>query len=491
MINKFKDFLKKLSRKRNSDLSDQDEFLDEGDMPQDLPEEDKTGETLLPEMSKPSWKEKFKISLPSFSFRKKKQQDMESDLEDETPDELPEEDLIEAAKPSWREKLSLSLPKFGRKKHIEEEEEEGTNDSIRPTGLSHSFKDKLFTTVTNVRTRLGGMNTKEWKLPEGMKNKNKDSLVSLSPNLSKSIEKFLSRDARETIHQVSLAVLVFTFTYTLGKVTALFLKGAPVTDSARDYVVALDLEDDFNPNTLSQVKTINIFRTNTGLGKKPQVADTKCEEAQQPSRLPIKLVNTIVLQDTVKSLASVQVRGDRQLQEVREGDQISNLAKIFKISRLEILVKNLESGVCESITSDKARETRSPISVMTPAQSRAFVAAKKMPGIENEGNRFNISKQLLDEKMKDIASILTQARAIKIQNPDGTLAFKLTEMDPAGIFPYLGLQDQDIITSINGKPIYDMNEVMSLFARIKNLEKLQLGIRREGTDSVLDYNIKK
>jgi type II secretory pathway component PulC len=97
----------------------------------------------------------------------------------------------------------------------------------------------------------------------------------------------------------------------------------------------------------------------------------------------------------------------------------------------------------------------------------------------------------LDERLKDIASILTQARAVKIQNPDGTLAFKMTEMDPQGIFPYLGLQDQDIITSINGKPIYDLNEVMGLFARIKNMDKLQLGIKREGSESMLDYNIKK
>ena len=114
-----------------------------------------------------------------------------------------------------------------------------------------------------------------------------------------------------------------------------------------------------------------------------------------------------------------------------------------------------------------------------------------MAGIENVGNKFTISKALLDEKMKDISAILTQARAIKIQNPDGTMAFKMTEMDPQGIFPYIGLQDQDIITSINGKPIYDMNEVMGLFSKIKNLDKLQLGIKREGSDSVLDYNIKK
>jgi len=93
--------------------------------------------------------------------------------------------------------------------------------------------------------------------------------------------------------------------------------------------------------------------------------------------------------------------------------------------------------------------------------------------------------------MKYISSILTQAKAIKIQNPDVTVSFKLTEMDPEGLFSYLGLQDQDIITSINGRPIYDMNEVMGLFGKIKNLDKLQLGVKREGSESVLDYNIKK
>jgi len=231
-----------------------------------------------------------------------------------------------------------------------------------------------------------------------------------------------------------LVLIVCAFTYSIGKTTALFLKGTPQIDSSKSYTVDIDLEKDFNPSTLSQVRSINIFRTNTGLGSKKNVADTKCDKAQQSSNLPIKLINTVVLQDSVKSLASVQIRGDRALQELREGEQISNLAKIFKITRLEILVKNLENGICESIESDKGRESRSPISVMSPSKSREFKANKKIAGIENVGNKFNISKNFLDDKMKDISSILTQAKAIKIQNPDGTMSFKLTEMDPEGLF---------------------------------------------------------
>lgn len=497
MINKIKDFLKnKLSRKSHTDFSDQDELLDqeisEDDLHEGLGEEDRTGEIPLPSEAidnevKPSWKDKFKVNIPAFS---KKNEATDLGDEDRTGDiPLPLEASEE--KPSWKDKLKISIPSLGRKSKAADEDRTGDISTPLIQDSKPSWKEKLSESVSGMRSKMGGVNVREWKIPEGFKSKTGDGLKLLSPSLSRGIEKFLSREARETIHQVSLVLIICLITYSLGKVTALVLRGAPAMDSAKDYTVAINLENDFNPGTLGQVRSINIFRTNTGLGGKKNVADTKCEEAQQASSLPIKLVNTIVLQDTVKSLASVQIRGDRDLQEVRVGDQISNLAKIFKITRLEMLVKNLESGVCESIASDKARETRSPISVMSPSQSREFKANKKMPGIENEGNKFKISKTLIDEKMKDIASILTQARAIKIQNPDGTISFKLTEMDPAGIFPYLGLQDQDIITSINGKPIYDMNEVMGLFARIKNLDALQLGVKREGSDSVQEYSIKK
>lgn len=416
MINKIKDFLKKISKKRSQDLTDQeDEFLDEG----------------LDESTSENSAQMSEDNTGEFHIQEK----------------------IEDHKPSVKEKLTGSFQ--------------------------------------NLRERLNSINLKEMKLPKKVTLPSKEGASLLSPNLSRLSEKFLSRSSREPIHQLSLVLLICGITYTCGKITALVLRGTPALDSAKDYTVSINLDNDFKAGTLNQVRSINIFRTGSAVKGKTKVADVKCDEAQQSSNLPIKLVNTIVLQDSIKSLASVQVRGDRSLQELREGDQIDNLAKIFKITRLEILVKNLENGVCESIASDKARETNSPISVMSPSQSREFRANKKMAGIENVGNKFSISKTLLDEKLKDIGAILTQARAIQIQNPDGSLSFKMTELDPNGIFPYLGLQDQDIITSINGKPIYDLNEVMGLFGRIKNLESLQLGIKREGSDSMQDYSIKK
>lgn len=455
MINKIKDFLKnKLKRKASQDSSDQDELLDDDGLNDELSAINSTN---------PGWRER-------------------QPEEDSTNPALKVQPTEDATNPSLRVQEDLSSPSV-----LDEAPLQNFDSSAPKAGL----KDRLTSSLTSVRSKLSAPSKlKSFSMPR-LPSKSDGSPL-LSPSLSKSIEKFLSRPSREPIHQFFLVLLISAITYTLGKVTALGLKGAPTFDNPRDYAVNIQVEEGFNASSLVQVKSINVFRTNAGKGgKKSNIADKKCFEAEQESSLPIKVLNTIVLQDQVKSLAAVQVRGDRDLQEVRIGDQISNMAEIFKITRLEILVKNLENGMCESIASDKARDMRSPISVMSPQASREFKKNKPIAGIENVGNKFTIQKQLLDEKLKDIASVLTQARAIKIQNPDGTLSFKMTELDPQGIFGYLGIQDQDIITSINGKPIYDMNEIMNLFARIKGLDNLSLGIKREGSESVQEYSIKK
>ncbi len=380
--------------------------------------------------------------------------------------------------------------KLGRKPPIDlpeddEQEDSSVVDLNTNTQYTNPFR-KLKTSRFGLKNLFG---MKTMKLPS-LQKKDGGGTV-LSPSLSKAIEKFYSRSSREPIHQAALVILICGLTWTIGKMAALALKGQPNFAAPREYAIDINLSNDFDPISLGQVRGINPFRTNSAGGKK-KIADTKCEEATQASNLPIKLVNTVVLQDSVKSLASVQIRGDRDLLEVRQGDKISNLAEVFKITRLGILFRNLENGVCESVTSEKGfARGGSPISIMSPSQSKSFKASKKMSGIENVGNKFQIKKGLLDEKMKDLQAILTQARGIPITNPDGTMSFKVVEIDPSGIFPYLGIQDGDIITSINGKPIYSLNEVMNLFGRIRNLDQLSLGIKREGTDSNQEYSIQK
>ncbi len=378
--------------------------------------------------------------------------------------------------------------RFGKKPDFDTDEFGEEDSSVVDLGTKTEFTNPF----RKLQTSRFGLNKffgpKAMKLPSLKKSDAGGPL--LSPGMSKGIEKFFSRSSREPIHQAALVILICGFTWSIGKMAALALKGPPTFSTPREYALNINLESDFSPIALNKVKGINPFRTNTTGRKKKELA--KCDDATRESELrQIKLENTVVLQDEVKSIASVQVSGERALLEVRQGDKIQDLAEVFKIGRLSMIIRNLSSMECELISSNKAASRGSPIAIMSPSQGAAFRASKKMSGIENVGNKFKIKKDLLDEKMKDLQGILTQARGIPIQNPDGTMAFKIVEIDPSGIFSYLGIQDGDIITSINGKPIYSLNEVMNLFGRIRNLDQLSLGIKREGNESVQDYSIQK
>ena len=138
---------------------------------------------------------------------------------------------------------------------------------------------------------------------------------------------------------------------------------------------------------------------------------------------------------------------------------------------------------------DKGRP--SPIALMSPAKSKAFTKNKtKIEGVENDGNKYTIEKGFLQDKMKNISDVLTQARGSQLTNPDGTLSFKIVDIEPGGLFSYLGIQNNDVITHINGKKISNLNEVMSLFGKISNVDKMNLTVTRGGDEVPLQYNIR-
>lgn len=311
--------------------------------------------------------------------------------------------------------------------------------------------------------------------------------------LGRMVQAVFDPDSRTRINQIAAITLSVVGIYGTGKMIALAIKGKESIVLSKVATQQLS-PSSINDNEITAIKNNNIFKTSSGASSTPLVSKTKkftpekCKRATRPTSLPVKLINTVVLQDSIKSVASVQVRG--KLESFREGENIQSMAKIDKITRLELIIKNLKSGECEVIRNDKVPRTTTPkISVMSPSQSRRYKRnQKKVKGITNDGNNFKIKKALLNDQLKDLSALLTQARAIKIENPDGTLSFKIVEIEPGSIFSTLGIQNEDVITHIGGDPIRSMNEIMSLFGKLRNLSSLQLRVNRMGSSSDLKYS---
>jgi len=406
---------------------------------------------------------------------------------------------------------------YDRDQYVEEElTNSKIEDAIDLDNSSLRFKDKLSHNFLRFKDKLGRFNRKKFQqltIDDSKQSDDDNTIVNkrqkkINETLTKaktSINKidwrnihkdFFNENKRNFIHKGFQIAVIFSFVFILGKNMAMLLKGADKNQAIANAQINIDESKLLTSDDVNNIKLSKIFKTDAQKptdNKKPVVNTiAKCEKATQRSSLPITLIHTIVLQDSVKSIASVQVRSSSKPDSLREGDKIQGIAQLGKIDRMKIIIKNLSSGGCEYVEAKQDESTRrsSPIAVMSPRQSKAFKRKEKVDGIENDGNEFTVEKTFLQDKLKDINSVLTQARGIQLTNPDGSLSFKIVEIQPGSVFSYLGIENNDIITEIGGKKINDLNQVMSLFGKISNLDKLNLKIKRNGEEVPLNYKFR-
>jgi len=311
----------------------------------------------------------------------------------------------------------------------------------------------------------------------------------------------LGKKYRNQIHKYFQATIIICVLVGVANTVSLLLSGSPdYRPLTKKHNVRFDKSNQISQSDINTLKNANLFKTEqvsqTDTPKK-NVANLNvpCKEATKKSSAGIKLISTIVLQDSVKSIASVQKRSSSSLEAVREGETIVSGYKLDRIESLQLIVKNLSTGECESIENEsrdrKLHRIQEP-TIYSRSQSNQYKKKlKNIKGIETDGNNFKISKKFLESKMEDIGAILTQAKGVPLRNPDGTISFKITEVDPGGVFAYLGIENNDIITQLNGQPIKSIDEVMNMIGTISNISNLSLSVSRGGEEKEQSYTIKE
>lgn len=453
---------------------------------------------------------KFKINF-SFLDRFKKKDSTESSestkSSEATQDEIPdtsdahqsEYDSDESPEDFAEKTLGgFNLNKF--RKQLQDAENEpaptGRTEDYEETDYNFKFEEMAIPGRPEIAKKF------KFKFPkfnrEAATNKIKASLSGKSA--ANNFEKFSWNDfvlrlfspyTRGKVHSLFIILLVITVTYMAGKNMALFFnKTAPVAKTSRPVQIPLE-KADTTIQDINKITSTNLFNAKesdkSSSTVKKDIDSIICLDAEKPTALQIKLLDTIVLQDSVKSVASVQMRGSSELTNVREGERLDQMAEVSKISRLKMILKNLETGDCEYAATESEAESAMPdIKVLSPKAGRALFKSNN-PNIRNTGNTFKIKKNYRDSMITNMSDILTQAKAVQITNPDGSLCFKMTEVVPGSLYTNLNIQENDVICNINGKKIDNLNELMGLLSRMKEIDQFQIGLKRNGMNENLEY----
>ena len=123
-------------------------------------------------------------------------------------------------------------------------------------------------------------------------------------------------------------------------------------------------------------------------------------------------------------------------------------------------------------------------SIVTSPQLRGHTP---LAGIRGNGNNFTVERNTLTQQMQR-PEFLTQA--LMVPNAGG--GFLVREIQPGSVYEKLGVRTGDVIRSVNGRPINNMEEVMKLYQQIGGVNQagsVSIEVMRGGRSESLQYNL--
>jgi type II secretory pathway component PulC len=106
---------------------------------------------------------------------------------------------------------------------------------------------------------------------------------------------------------------------------------------------------------------------------------------------------------------------------------------------------------------------------------------------------YKIAKSAIDDALSNMNSIVTQARVIPnfVGTGDERVVdgFRIYRIQPNSIFQYLGLNNGDVINSINGQPMDSVSKGLELFGSLKSETSFTLEITRKKNPLEMHYEV--
>jgi general secretion pathway protein C len=202
--------------------------------------------------------------------------------------------------------------------------------------------------------------------------------------------------------------------------------------------------------------------------------------------LPFNLVGTMILENHVRSLATIEDKSAQIVYPVRVDDEIPAKAKIVSIEAKKVVFVNIATGRREFVDIPEDPNAVAPKMVINARPSAA-----KGPGIEKlSATQFNISRNEVDKTLSDLNNVLTQARAVPNFENGAPAGYKLFQIVPGSIYDKLGLQNGDVIAGLNGNAINDPGKAFEMLSELKTQNHLELQVKKDGRTQTYSYDIR-
>jgi general secretion pathway protein C len=133
-----------------------------------------------------------------------------------------------------------------------------------------------------------------------------------------------------------------------------------------------------------------------------------------------------------------------------------------------------------------------PVEVPSAGESEGGINASEMEsGIQRVSDtNFNIDRSLVDRVLENQAELMRTARVIPHEENGRTVGVKLYGIRRNSLLGRLGVQNGDMLRTINGYDMSSPDTALEAYARLRTADHLTLSIVRRGQPTTIDYNIR-
>ena len=221
-------------------------------------------------------------------------------------------------------------------------------------------------------------------------------------------------------------------------------------------------------NAYRVISDRNLFGSIDKAGEKIQINVDELE----PTKLGLALLGTVSGTGGF-DLAVIEEKNKKKQGLFREGDAVA-AATIIRIMRGMVVLRV---------------DGRDEILKMEEGDQRSEVGGQRPEG-RGVKNVIKVKKADIDDAFKNMGEILAQVRIrpyFSSGKPDG---FMVSRIKPESIFQKMGMQNGDIIQSVNDQPIKSPDDMMKLYKGLKSGSEIMLNIKRKGRQEELSYIFK-
>lgn len=208
----------------------------------------------------------------------------------------------------------------------------------------------------------------------------------------------------------------------------------------------------------------------------------------------LAIMGSIMNTNKADSVALIKETQSGKVKAVKPGHKILDEKYVItEVSPKYLVVKDAKSADQMLVYVDKfAGEFKRAVATGSTASGSysANLDSYKEDGFERKDGKVSMTAAFRDKIVnQDLSKILMDATALPNYENGEIKGFRLLQITPGSIYDNSGFKDDDVITSINGKPLKDIPSTIKLLHGLKGETAIDIEISRGGSFMTMNVNV--